>query len=126
MTLRRETRGPFWKAVLTVLFRNSRGMEALATLAVLYVHFRSMLPYCYEQLDRQRAEIDAEGEEAWLARNLQEPGADAGTGSPRDLGSVAEAGSAAVGRQGPDVPDGALPLTMPTAARHLSPDPSRT
>jgi radical SAM superfamily enzyme YgiQ (UPF0313 family) len=97
MTLLRETRGPFWKAVLTVLFKNSRGMEALATLAVLYVHFRSMLPYCYEQLRRQRAEIETEGEEAWLARNLQEAGADAETAPRRDPASLAETTSAAAG-----------------------------
>ncbi|MBN1608580.1 MAG: B12-binding domain-containing radical SAM protein [Polyangiaceae bacterium] len=73
MTLRRETRGPFWKAVWTVVFNNPRGLEALATLAVLYVHFQSMLPYCYEQLRLQRAEIESEGEERWLERNLREP-----------------------------------------------------
>ena len=55
-----------------MLFKNSRGLEALATLAVLYVHFQSMLPYCYDQLRLQRAELEAEGEERWLERNLRE------------------------------------------------------
>jgi radical SAM superfamily enzyme YgiQ (UPF0313 family) len=73
MTLQRETRGPFWKAIWTVAFRNSRGIEALATLAALYVHFQSMLPYCYEQLRLQRAEIESDGEKRWLERNLREP-----------------------------------------------------
>jgi hypothetical protein len=72
MSLHRATRGPFWKALLTVLFKNSRGLEALATLAVLYVHFQSMLPYCYEQLRLQRSELEAEGETRWLERNLRE------------------------------------------------------
>jgi hypothetical protein len=29
-----------------------------------------MLPYCYEQLERQRAEIEALGEEGWLTKTL--------------------------------------------------------
>jgi hypothetical protein len=76
MSLHRTTRGPFWKAIVTVLFKNSRGLEALATLAVLYVHFQAMLPYCYEQLRLQRSELEAEGETRWLERNLREDSAD--------------------------------------------------
>jgi hypothetical protein len=72
MTLSSDTRGPFWKAFWQVLFKNSRGMEALITLAVLYVHFQSMLPYCYEQLGLQQAELEKEGEASWLERNLRE------------------------------------------------------
>lgn len=101
MTLRRETLRPFWKAVLRVVLENPRGIEALATLAVLYVHFQSMLPYCYEQLRLQQAELEKEGEATWLARNLREI---------------------------PDEARSAQPVTwlnVPEAPRHLSPDLSR-
>ena len=83
MTVRSDTRGPFWKAFWKVLFKNSQGMEALITLAVLYVHFQAMLPYCYEQLRLQQAELEMEGEQAWLERNLREPvAADARASAP--------------------------------------------
>jgi len=72
MTLDGRTRRPFWGAFWKVLFRNSKGVEALAMLSILYVHFQSILPYCFEQLDRQIAELEAEGDDAWLARNLAE------------------------------------------------------
>lgn len=71
MTRSEETRGPFWKALARVLYQNRAGIEALATLSVLYVHFREMLPYCYEKLAEQRAAIQELGEERWLAQNLQ-------------------------------------------------------
>lgn len=73
MTRSRHARGPFWKAFARVLVRNPRGMEALVTLAVLYLHFESMLPYCYTQLAKQLDTITNEGEESWYARNLAEP-----------------------------------------------------
>jgi hypothetical protein len=72
-TVNKSMRGPFWRAFFKVLFRNPRGMEALVTLAVLFVHFQSMLPYCYEQLERQQHEMAELGAEEWLARNLCEP-----------------------------------------------------
>jgi radical SAM superfamily enzyme YgiQ (UPF0313 family) len=72
----RATRGPYWRALWTVVTKNPRGVEALATLAVLYLHFQDMLPYCYEQLRLQQAELADEGEEAWLLRNLREPSTD--------------------------------------------------
>jgi radical SAM superfamily enzyme YgiQ (UPF0313 family) len=72
MTRSEETRGPFWKALARVLYENRAGIEALATLSVLYVHFREMLPYCYEKLAEQRAAIVELGEERWLAQNLQQ------------------------------------------------------
>ena len=72
MTSNRTTRGPFWGAFWKTLFRNPRGIEGLATLSILYVHFQSILPYCYEQLEAQRTEIETEGDEAWVARNLAE------------------------------------------------------
>ena len=72
MTRSKATRRPFWKALWRVVRENVAGVEALATLAVIYVHFQGMLPYCYEQLAKQRAEIDALGEEAWLSKNLGE------------------------------------------------------
>jgi radical SAM superfamily enzyme YgiQ (UPF0313 family) len=90
MTLTKETRGPFWKAFSTVLFKNSRGVEALATLAVLYAHFQAMLPYCYEQLRLQQAELEEEGEEKWLERNLCEPPPDSAKAPLRQLPMVAE------------------------------------
>ncbi len=68
-----ETRGPFWRALRTVVMKNRAGVEALATLSVLYVHFQSMLPYCYEKLAEQRAEVDSLGEADWLRKNLVEP-----------------------------------------------------
>ncbi len=70
MTRGKDTRRPFWKALWHVVRRNRVGLESLATLSVLYVHFRSMLPYAYEQLANQQAEIAALGEEAWLRKNL--------------------------------------------------------
>ncbi len=70
MTRSKATRRPFWKALWHVVRKNPAGVEALATLSVLYLHFQSMLPYCYEQLGKQRAELDAMGEEAWLAGKL--------------------------------------------------------
>jgi hypothetical protein len=73
MTRSRNTRRPFWKALWRVVTRNPAGIEALATLSVLYVHFESMLPYVFGQLEQQRAEVQREGEEAWLARHLAEP-----------------------------------------------------
>ena len=73
MTGQSETRWPFWKSVWSTVFRNPRGIESLATLAILYVHFQSILPYCYEQLEKQQRELAEEGDEAWLARNLAEP-----------------------------------------------------
>ncbi len=72
MTKDSTTRAPFWGAFWKTLFRNPRGIEGLATLSILYVHFQGILPYCYEQLELQRDEIRAEGDEAWLDRNLNE------------------------------------------------------
>ncbi len=72
MTKDGTTRAPFWGAFWKTLFRNPKGIEALAMLSILYVHFQSILPYCYEQLEKQREEIKAEGDEAWLERNLNE------------------------------------------------------
>ncbi len=74
MTRDRGTRTPFWRSIWTVLLRNPRGIEALAMLSILFVHFQSILPYCYEQLEKQQRELAAEGDAAWLARNLAEPG----------------------------------------------------
>lgn len=73
MTKNADTRGPFWKALSTVVRKNHAGVEALATLSVLYVHFRSMLPYCYEKLAEQQQKLRDMGQEAWLAENLREP-----------------------------------------------------
>ena len=69
MTKSPATRRPFWRALAKVVAKNRAGVEALATLSVLYVHFQSMLPYCYEQLAAQQAEVEA-SEEQWLAKNL--------------------------------------------------------
>jgi hypothetical protein len=96
MTLSSETRGPFWKAFWQVLCQNSRGIEALVTLAVLYVHFQSMLPYCYEQLRLQQAELEQEGEEKWLEQNLREPQPDAARAPSRQLPVVVETTTASV------------------------------
>ena len=73
MTKNRDTRGPFWKAFAKVATKNRAGIEALATLSVLYVHFRSMLPYCYEKLAEQQQKLRDLGSEAWLEENLREP-----------------------------------------------------
>jgi radical SAM superfamily enzyme YgiQ (UPF0313 family) len=70
MAKNKAARGPFFRALATVLRKNPAGIEALATLAVLYVHFESMLPYCYEQLAKQQREIDTLGEEGWLEKHL--------------------------------------------------------
>ena len=65
-TRNRALRGPFWRALTRVVTRNPRGLEAFATLSVLYLHFQGLLPYCEEQLGRQQAAIARLGEERWL------------------------------------------------------------
>jgi radical SAM superfamily enzyme YgiQ (UPF0313 family) len=70
MTRSKATRWPFWKALWKVIAKNRVGLEAFATLSVLYVHFQTMLPYCYGELAKQQAEIGSLGEAAWLAKNL--------------------------------------------------------
>ena len=72
MTASRSMRWPFWKAFWKVIFRNPRGVEALVTLAVLFLHFQKMLPYCFEQLQLQREELESIGENEWLRQNLLE------------------------------------------------------
>lgn len=66
----KAARGPFFKGLFQVIFKNSRGLEAYVTLSVLYLHFHSMLDYCYEQLEMQRATLAELGEAEWLRRNL--------------------------------------------------------
>ncbi|MHB8877519.1 MAG: B12-binding domain-containing radical SAM protein [Myxococcaceae bacterium] len=73
-----QMRTPYWKAFWKVLFKHPAGVESLVTLAVLFTHFNSMLPYCYEQLDKQLAAIAEHGEDKWLEQNLREP-----SGQPR-------------------------------------------
>lgn len=73
MTVSKSTRKPFWKAFWRTVFKNRAGVEAVVTLAVLYQHFQAMLPYCNEQLERQKREIAELGEEQWLLENLKEP-----------------------------------------------------
>ena len=65
-TRSRTLRGPFWRALLRVMARNPAGLEAFATLSVLYLHFQGLLPYCEEQLGRQQAAIARLGEARWL------------------------------------------------------------
>ena len=72
MTASRSMRWPFWKAFWKVIFRNPRGVEALVTLAVLFLHFQKMLPYCFEQLQLQKEELESIGENEWLRQNLLE------------------------------------------------------
>jgi radical SAM superfamily enzyme YgiQ (UPF0313 family) len=72
MLVTRAARGPFFRALFRVLLKNPRGMEALATLSVLYVHFQSMLPYVFEQLDKQLEAVRSKGEAAWLGENIHE------------------------------------------------------
>jgi len=83
----RATRWPFLKALATVVTKNPAGVEALVTLSVLYVHFSSMLPYCYEQIAKQQRALDELGEAGWLAANLAEPDDTAANGS-RDTGEL--------------------------------------
>lgn len=66
----KKVRGPFFRGLFAVLFKNPRGIEAYVTLSVLYLHFESMLDYCYTQLEGQRAELMEFGEAAWLKKNL--------------------------------------------------------
>ncbi len=67
----RATRWPFVHALARVMFSNPSGVEALVTLSVLYVHFSSMLPYCYERIAEQQRALEELGEAAWLERNLR-------------------------------------------------------
>ena len=76
MTLLADTRRAFWVNFWRVFFKNQAGLEAFVTLSVLYVHFQSMLPYCYEQLALQQAALEDVGEDEWMARNLREPPAE--------------------------------------------------
>jgi radical SAM superfamily enzyme YgiQ (UPF0313 family) len=76
MLRKRTTRRPFFRALTQVLLHNRAGTEALATLSVLYLHFEAMLPYCYEQLEKQTRALEELGEDGWLARNLREPNAE--------------------------------------------------
>jgi radical SAM superfamily enzyme YgiQ (UPF0313 family) len=69
----KAARGPFFKTLLRVVLKNPAGIEALATLSVLYVHFEALLPYCHEKLAEQRLEVLSLGEERWLERHLAEP-----------------------------------------------------
>lgn len=69
----RELRRPYFGAMLRVLRRNRAGLEAFVTLSVLYMHFRSMLPYVYGELEKQREEITRAGEAEWLRGKLNEP-----------------------------------------------------
>lgn len=70
-----KMRSVYWRAFWRVVFRNPAGVEAMATLSVLYLHFERMLPYVYEQLERQQSEIAAAGETEWLSSRLEDPGA---------------------------------------------------
>jgi len=65
-TRARRLRGPFWRALARVVRHNPAGIEAFATLSVLYLHFEGLLPYCEEQLGRQQAAISRLGEARWL------------------------------------------------------------
>lgn len=80
MTAGADTRAPYWRELLRVVFGNPRGVEAFVTLAVLLVHFHTMVPYAYEQLAKQRKTIADLGEEAWLEQNLREPAEAPGSG----------------------------------------------
>lgn len=73
MLRRVPARGPFWKGLFRVLLRNRDGLEAYVTLSVLYLHFQSMLPYVYGELERQRVELRTTGEAEWISRQLCEP-----------------------------------------------------
>jgi radical SAM superfamily enzyme YgiQ (UPF0313 family) len=77
LLLSRSTRGPFVRALVRVLAKNPAGVEALVTLAVLYVHFSAMLPYCYDRIAEQQRSIAELGEAAWLEANLTPPPDDA-------------------------------------------------
>jgi hypothetical protein len=65
-------RRPFWRAVSRVVRKNPAGLEALATLSVLYIHFSDLLPYCEGQLQGQLAAIAERGEDLWLEDRLAE------------------------------------------------------
>jgi len=72
-TRSRAIRGPFWRAVSRVVRKNPAGLEALATLSVLYLHFSDLLPYCEGQLQAQLTAIAERGEEGWVQDRLREP-----------------------------------------------------
>jgi radical SAM superfamily enzyme YgiQ (UPF0313 family) len=65
-TRTRRLRGPFWRGLIRVVVHNPSGLEAFATLSVLYLHFEGLLPYCEEQLGRQLAAIARLGGARWL------------------------------------------------------------
>jgi radical SAM superfamily enzyme YgiQ (UPF0313 family) len=72
-TRSRTIRRPFWRSLRRVVLANPAGVEAFATLAVLYLHFDNLLPFCEQQLQRQRAAIAENGEARWLEERLREP-----------------------------------------------------
>jgi hypothetical protein len=63
-------RGPFWRSLMRVVVKNPAGLEAFATLSVLYLHFESMMPYVYGELEKQRSAILDAGEADWLAMKI--------------------------------------------------------
>ena len=73
MSTTSHVRRPFFQGLGGVLLRNRRGLEAYVTLSVLYLHFDSMLGYCYEKLDEQVEEIERLGESVWLKNHLPSP-----------------------------------------------------
>jgi radical SAM superfamily enzyme YgiQ (UPF0313 family) len=70
---RKTVRGPFFRALARVLRKNPAGLEALATLSVLYLHFDELMPYCERQLELQREAIQKQGEANWLQEHLRAP-----------------------------------------------------
>ncbi len=86
-------RAPFWKALGRVATRNPAGLEAFATLSILYIHFESMLPYVYGELEKQRSAITDVGEAKWLAEKIhfEPPMTDATPHGALPLASTAHA-----------------------------------
>jgi radical SAM superfamily enzyme YgiQ (UPF0313 family) len=73
MLAAKSMRRHFFKGLWRVVRENRCGLEAFVTLSVLYLHFESMLPYVYGELDKQRRALLERGDQAWLADKLGTP-----------------------------------------------------
>ncbi len=70
LTGRRSTAGPYWRALLSVLLRNPRGLEAFVNLAAMYLHFSKQADFAVNAVQREIAYLKEIGEAAFNERVL--------------------------------------------------------
>jgi hypothetical protein len=64
----RETGWLYWKMVVTVIFRNPKGIEAAVNLAAMFIHFSKQKEYIVSVTRKMIADIEKTGEDAFYAR----------------------------------------------------------